>query len=219
MQQPPDSPEEPRPGTIVVLVPADLADELLEPLTEHFRDDPSIIALVDRRSDRRRSGIDRRMLRLPVAGENRGSGRERRQRSDRRAPLLPRDLGPTLPPELAEHASSLRWVQRLDPVSPQHAALPTQALVEAFAAGHHACATELYWRCYERIYQSLCQHMGTLAADAHTKRAFGRVLDRLPGFDPHRHRRRTGATPFDVFLAEVVEEYAAEMAANPLTGR
>jgi hypothetical protein len=201
--------EEARPPLILLLVPENLSDELLEPLREHYAGDPLVRPIVDRRKQQRRAGIDRRMLRMPADDERRRQG-DRRKRADRRAPLLPRDLSDLLPPRFAEYAQELRWAQRLDPVSPHHAALPTQALVEAIATGHHSCATELYWRCYERIYQRLREHMNAVTADAHTKAAFGNLLDRLGEFDAadFSHRPRT-STPFDMFLEETVDAFAA----------
>jgi hypothetical protein len=205
--------EERRPARIFLLVPEELSAELLEPLQEHYRDHEVVTPIVDRRGSQRRSGVDRRMLRLPVEDDRRSSPADRRRLADRRAPLLPRDLSDSLPPDFAEHLDSLRWVQRLDPVSPHHAALPTQALVESIASGHASCTTELYWRCYERIYQRLREHMDPLAADAHTKGAFGHMLDRLGGFDPADYSHRPGqSTPFDLFLEEVVEEFASQRA-------
>jgi hypothetical protein len=192
--------EEHGPPRIFLLVPDELAGELLETLEEHYRGDPAVTPVVDRREGPRRKGVDRRMLRLPAEGERRDTPEERRKLADRRAPLLPRDLSHTLPPAAAAHAGALRWVQRLDPVSPQHAALPTQSLVDAIAAGQGACTTELYWRCFERVYQRLREHMDALTADANTKAAFGYMLDRLQPGDP---------TPFDTFLGRTVEEFAA----------
>ena len=207
--------EEARPSLILLLIPEDLSDELLEPLREHYAGDPLVRPIVEGRRQQRRSGIDRRMLRMPVDDDFREQG-DRRERPDRRAPLLPRDLSAALPPEFAEYSDQLRWAQRLDPVSPHHAALPTQALVEAIAAGHHSLATELYWRSYERIYQRLRIHMDALTADAHTKAAFGNLLDRLGEFDPadFSDRPRT-STPFDMFLEETIDAFAARHSMAP----
>jgi hypothetical protein len=202
--------ERSRRARILVLVPQDLSDELLEPLREHYADDPVVEPIVERRGRERRSGVDRRMLLLPGRENQRED--DRRKNPDRRAPLLPRDLRHRLPPDLAEHADQLRWAQRMDPVSPHHAALPTQALVEAIAAGHDSCVTELYWRCYEQVYQRLREHMDDAAADGHTKAAFGHVLDRLDEFDPaERAAEPRSSSPFHLFLMEMVDEFAARV--------
>lgn len=208
--------EKGKPARLYVLVPEELEDELLEPLQEHYRDDPTVEAIPERRRMKRRSGVDRRLLRMGSTDERRRSESDRRQLADRRAPLLPRDLTEDLPPELAEYASVLRWAQRLDPVTPHHAALPTPALVEAVAAGHQSCATELYWRCYERIYTQLRAYMPARSADGRTKAAFGYLLDRIGEYDPSVYTRSASATPFDHFLEEIVAEYAEANAATHL---
>jgi hypothetical protein len=210
--------EEARSPRILLLVPEDLAQELLEPLRAHYAADPVVEPLVERRIHERRSGVDRRMLRLPGGNDHRQDREERRKLADRRAPLLPRDLRDRLPPELAGYAGQLRWAQRMDPVSPHHAGLPTQALVEAIAAGHDSCVTELYWRCYERVYQRLREHMDDATADAQTKPAFGHVLDRLDDFDPADYASgpRT-SSPFHRFLMEVVDAFAAHVTPGAVT--
>lgn len=54
---------------IYCVIPRELADELLEPLTEYYRDDPNVEVIVERRSgpdrrqDRGRGGDERRVTR------------------------------------------------------------------------------------------------------------------------------------------------------------
>lgn len=59
---------------VYVLVPYDLAATLHEPLRRHFRKDPSVEVVVERRRAERRGGRDRRLKEGKPPG-----GKERRQ--------------------------------------------------------------------------------------------------------------------------------------------
>ena len=60
---------------IYCVVPPELEDELFEKLVEHYRDNPNVEVILDRRA-----GPDRRQ------GEEPGQYRERRETRDRRRP-------------------------------------------------------------------------------------------------------------------------------------
>ncbi|MDQ3778322.1 MAG: hypothetical protein M3310_05590 [Actinomycetota bacterium] len=61
---------------IYCVIPAELADELYDKLTEYYRDNPNVEVIVDRRT-----GPDRRQR-----GSGRGTKRELRDRRRSRAP-------------------------------------------------------------------------------------------------------------------------------------
>jgi len=61
---------------IYCVVPPELADELYEKLVEHYRDNPNVKVIVDRRS-----GPDRRSGQAAAGGQ--------RQTRDRRRPRIP----------------------------------------------------------------------------------------------------------------------------------
>jgi hypothetical protein len=67
---------------IYSVVPEELAPELYDKLVEHYKDDPDVTVIVDRRKRDRRG-------REASAGP---AGREQRTRRDRRRPRLPGEL-------------------------------------------------------------------------------------------------------------------------------
>src|SRR3954449_4361071 len=145
-------------------------------LRDHYRGaDPRVEVVVDRRVGDRRSTV------APPA-----AGFDRRQGSDRRRAAVPRAL-PALPPDLAERAGRLRWVQRMLPVGESLERLSTEEVVAAVRAGDPEAPPELYWRWYERMHSRLCVLLGAPdEADPLVGLAFGGVLDALetvPGVD------------------------------------
>ena len=71
---------------IYCVIPADLADELYDKLAEHFRDNPNVEVIVDRRT-----GPDRRRTSGPAPPG-------RRQVRDRRRARVPGTFPPVDPP-------------------------------------------------------------------------------------------------------------------------
>jgi hypothetical protein len=67
---------------IYCVVPRELADRLLEPLTAHYADDPHVTVIVDRRRGDRRSR----------AGKRTADVYEQRELRDRRRRRVPGDL-------------------------------------------------------------------------------------------------------------------------------
>lgn len=152
--------------SIFCLVPEPLESELLEPLRDHFSAERRIHVIVDRRvRDRRAEGA--------------GRHHDRRRGTDRRRPALPR-WALALPPHLEPHRESLRFVQRLPPLSNELGDLASEDLVRRVREGDDEAPAELYWRCYPRIHSRLTVLLGDpdRAADA-VGRAFGHVLDAL----------------------------------------
>lgn len=187
---------------IYCLVPEELAGELLEPLREHYRGEPGVEVIVDGREGDRRVGSGRHQ---PYDGA--WSGRDRRLH-DRRRPVVPRQLVHQLPRELAARASSVRWVQRLGPVRRHLAEIDLERLLIAVAQGHDDALAELYWRYVNRVGTRLA---GLLDDPRETegaiREAFGRLFDRLPGYDAARE-------PFKAFVDAVVDAVVADRSAG-----
>jgi RNA polymerase sigma-70 factor, ECF subfamily len=138
---------------VYCVVPRELADELHDSLREHWREEDSVVVVVERRrSDRRlverRSGqvsdadrADRR--RIPgVAG---------RRVSDRRGlavPVAPIDL----PAIAARHADRLLFLELLEPGGRAAEDVETNRLVVRIQAGDAAAFDMLYLRYFDRVY-------------------------------------------------------------------
>lgn len=194
-------------ATVFCLVPPELADELLDPLREHYASEPSVDVIVERRMGPRRSGLDRRALNLAVPPEvvARRSGRDRRSVADRRSPQIPRTIT-ELPPELSAHAEKIRFVQRLPAVSRGTESLELARLIHAIQQGDPEAPTEFYWRMFERVYSRLRHLRGRYSnPDKHMPAVFGRLLDGIGDWDS-----RNGE-PFHEWLYEIVDAFAAEL--------
>lgn len=195
---------------VYCLVPPDLADELLEPLREHFAGEPGVAVIVDRRVRRRRSGADRRALLLPAPESvEKRERRDRRVSPDRRSPALPRKL--TLPDVARPHAKRIRFSQRLPAVSRGGVdSLTLEELVEAIRAGHPEAPTEFYWRMFERAYSRLRSVLGRYARpDDHMAGTFGALLDRIDEWEPG------GDRSFDDWFYAALDEHAATLPREP----
>jgi hypothetical protein len=72
---------------IYCVIPAELKDELYDKLVEHYKDNPNVEVIVDRRS-----GPDRRQGEVPEAVK------ERRVTRDRRRPRIPGTFPEVEPP-------------------------------------------------------------------------------------------------------------------------
>ena len=116
----------PRPY-IFCIVAAARADELLEPLREHFARDTNVGVLVERRK--------------PETAERWVPGTDQ---PHRRAPAAERYVVRALPPALRAEARNLRFVQRLEPLSELHQDTSTLELVAAIRDGDPAAASELW---------------------------------------------------------------------------
>ena len=168
--------------SVYCLVPAALADELLAPLRAHYRCDPDVKVIVDRRQDER-----------PLE-----------QQANRRRPVVPRELTASLPPELAARASDLRWEQRLRPVRRRLQNHPLPALLRLIRDGDDDAHTELYWRYGNRVRALLGTGLGGRGElDAATRQTFGRIFDQVARTDP-------GSRSFDVYLASVTDAVARD---------
>jgi len=190
-------------ASVYCLIPAALAETLLEPLRAHYADDRRVSVIVEQRAGPRRSGTDRRALNLEPDSDRRRSGRDRRQRADRRAPQIPRHLA-TLPAPFEQHAERIRWAQRLAPVSRGTESLPLPELIAAIHAGDAGATTEFYWRMFERVYSRLRQQLGRYTnPDKHMPRAFGRLLDDFDNYDLENS--------FDEWFYSVIDDFSADL--------
>lgn len=187
--------EEPAPF-VFCLVPPELSAELLEPLRAHFRDDPMIDVVVERRGARPDETVEERVRRELIDARH----------AEHRAPVVPREgVLESLPPKLAQHAGRLRFVQRLTPVRPGLEDRDILEVVDMMRAGVPDAPSELYWRSFERVRRRLMLHLRTHEeADGAVKGAFGRVFDRLDEFDATRHS-------LPAWLDSVVDDHVTEL--------
>lgn len=199
--------EEREERTIVYcLIPPELAPQLHDLLRQHFRDDPNVEVVVERRRRERRSGADRRasQAKLPAGGERRQiRGPSGRRVGERRAALVPVEARP-LPRRARRHAERLTFVGRLEP-STQHAEdLDTARLVARFQAGERDAFTTLYTRYFDRVYG----YLRVALRDQHeaedvTQQVFLSVLESLAEYE----RRRA---PFRAWLFTLVRNRAVD---------
>jgi GrpB-like predicted nucleotidyltransferase (UPF0157 family) len=180
---------------ICLLKPANAG--ALDELRRHYAlTDPRVTAIVDRRVGQRRR------VEPPPAHVG-----ERRTGRDRRRFAVPRHLA-SLPEELASRTGPVTWIQRMPPVNADTGALDFGDVVNAVRAGDPVAATELYWRCFQRVHSRLSVLLGNAQeADAVMGRAFGRVLDALD--DPEK-----ASDEFDALLYEQVDAVAEEQLAG-----
>jgi hypothetical protein len=170
---------------IFCLVAHERAEELLDPLREHFAGEPQVAVLVERRS---RAG--KRLTPPPPAEPH-----------QRRAPVAERDPVRAVPAELEpEH---VRIVQPLETVRRVHEATDLHELVERSIATEPDAVSELWWRIGERVMARLRLQVGPFVAEGAMSRLMGRILDELPDYDPQRE-------PLSHWLDAVVDRYAID---------
>jgi RNA polymerase sigma-70 factor (ECF subfamily) len=193
---------------VYCVVPSDLAPRLHEQLRRHFRDDPEVEVVVERRGRERRSPHDRRASR-PEPPEQR-AGRPPEQPVDRRRirSLTGRRFGerravlidaaaPDLPRKARPHAARLAFVERLEPADRQLEDLDTARLVARFQAGDRDVFAVLYLRYFDRVYSyaRIVLGHGGEAEDA-AQQVF---IEALEWLDRYEHRGR----PFRAWLFTV----------------
>lgn len=171
---------------VLCLVPRDLADDLHEPLREHFRDRADVEVIVERRGEDRRGGADRRAQDLgPPDRRERRRPRNlgERRLSDRRAPSNQAEP-PPLPSWARPFLGRLSFVERFEPLVLEREDLDTGHLVERIQAGDHRSFEPLYERYFDRVYGCL----RAVVADPHeaedlVQRVFLRTLDGLSRYE------------------------------------
>jgi len=164
---------------VYCLVPAAHAHELLAPLRAHYRCDPGVEVIVDRRRHDRP-----------------------RPQNDRRRPAVPRELTDALPAELAAYAQHLRWEQRLRPVRRRLQDTSLDALLSLIADGDDDAHSEVYWRYAGRVRARLAPRFtDPRALDAATRQTFGRVFDRVARAD-------SASRSFESYVAAMADAVA-----------
>ena len=173
---------------IFCLVPPERADDLLAPLRRHFAGNRTLQVIVERR---REEAPPPRFL-APA------------EQRHHRAPVAERDLAGSLPAQLRGEAGVLRFEQRMRPLGRVHQATPTDELAVAVRAGDPDAASELWWRCHERVRMRLRARLGDVEAAAAELALLGRILDALSTYQAEPDR------PFTAWLDDVVDRFAAE---------
>jgi len=183
-------------------IPWVLAEKLHEPLRQHFRNDPEVDVIVERRSRDRRKVVDRRteaQIREEDQRRIRGSGG--RRVGERRAAVAA--IAPlTLPREARPYIDEITFVERLEP-SDQHAEdLDTARLVTRIQGGDSESFSEIYMRYFDRVYSYLRIALDDdHAAEDSTQQVFLKVMEALP-----RYERRS--QPFRAWLFTIVRNHA-----------
>jgi RNA polymerase sigma-70 factor (ECF subfamily) len=190
------------------VIPRELAPRLHDLLRRHFRDDPSVEVVVERRDADRRRG-DRRV----AEGERKLERRriravEGRRVSDRRVPVVGIEP-PELPRRARVHAAELLFVERIEP-SRQHAEdLETARLVTRIQAGDQEAFGDLYLRYFDRVYGYIRVAIGDRhEAEDLTQQVFERALGGLA-----RYQRRAG-TPFRAWLFRIARNAVVDASAE-----
>jgi RNA polymerase sigma-70 factor (ECF subfamily) len=141
--------------TLYCVIPADLAQKLHDLLRRHWRDDPSITVIVERRGSERR-GPDRRDAAEALGPErdaNRRTIRNARGRrvADRRALSVQMEC-PALPRRARAHADRLLFVERFEPSEQALLDIDSDRLVISAQQGDPSAMGELYLRYFDRVY-------------------------------------------------------------------
>ncbi|HEX2015698.1 MAG TPA: sigma-70 family RNA polymerase sigma factor [Solirubrobacteraceae bacterium] len=190
---------------VYCLVPRDLAPKLHEALRRHFRGDPGIEVIVERRDSDRRQLPERRTTidadRSPKSERRRVVGAAGRRVAEQRAPVVAL-AAPSLPRKVLAHAAGLTFVERLEPSTEEAEDRDTARLVARFQAGDEEVFALLYARYFDRVYGyvRLLLHQAGEAEDV-TQQVFLKLLSALAGYE----RREQ---PFRAWLFVIVRNHA-----------
>jgi RNA polymerase sigma-70 factor (ECF subfamily) len=191
---------------VYCLVPGDLAPRLHDTLRRHFRDEPGVEVIVERRAGARRRLPDRR-----TADDRAGPDSERERRAhgaaagrrvgERRASLVPVSA-PPLPRRVRAHAARLAFVERMEPSDQQLEDQDTARLVLRIQAGERELFGVLYMRYFDRVYG----YLRMLFRDPHeaedaAQQVFLRALEALP-------RYQSRPEPFRGWLFVIARNHA-----------
>jgi RNA polymerase sigma factor (sigma-70 family) len=153
-------------GTFYCVVPRELGFEVYDLLRAHWRDDPSITVVRDRRVGERRRDAE-------------GGGRRVRER---------RGTGPveppvTLPRRLCAYGRRLVFGARRDGVAREPEDVDSDRLIVRIQQGDHAAFDELYSRYFDRVYA----YARVALRDDHeaedvAQQVFGNVIQALPRY-------------------------------------
>jgi RNA polymerase sigma-70 factor (ECF subfamily) len=148
------------------VVPPELAPVVHESLCEHWRDDPSVVVVLDRRRGERRTISGRGGRRL---GERRGTG----------ASVSP----PPLPRCVNGHADSLFFARCVQEHRRAEEDIDSDRLVVRFQRGDASAFDGLYLRYFDRVYA----YARVALRDEHeaedvAQQVFGNVVQALPRY-------------------------------------
>jgi RNA polymerase sigma-70 factor (ECF subfamily) len=192
-------------AVVYCVIPGELAPRLHEALRRHFRSDPGVEVIVERRGEERRETTDRRVD-VETAARFRRDRRQLRRPAgrrvaERRAQLLAID-GPPLPRRVGPHAPRILFVERLEPSSQALEDADSARLVNRIQAGDRDGFAVLYMRYFDRVYGYLrlvYRNQGD-AEDA-AQQVFLKAFEGLPAFEG-----RTG--PFRGWLFVIARNHA-----------
>ena len=169
------------------VVPADLADKLHETLREHFREDPGIQVVVERRREERRSAVGRREASQALTGESerrRVRSASGRRVADRRAMTVGASTPPPIPRKARRYAERLVFVERLEPAAEPARDADSKRLVIRYQGGEQSAFGELYMRYFNPVYTyahvALSDHH---EAEDVTQQVFIRALSALERYE------------------------------------
>jgi len=191
-------------ATTYCVIPRSLADELHEPLRDHFRAERAVKVVVDFRTSERRKREDRR------ASESAASPDERRRIksetgrrvNDRRAVAVPVD-GPELPRRFRRHQEELQFYERVEPTSQRALDADNARYVMRFQQGDESAFTDLYMSNFDSVYT----YLRVALKDSHeaedaAQQVFISVLEALPRFQLRRGK------PFRAWLFRIARNQA-----------
>lgn len=190
---------------IYCVVPRHLVASLHDPLRRHFRADPTVVVVAERRQADRRARSDRR------SGEERPHGPDRRfiraltgrRAGERRATPVPVPAL-ELPRKARRLAAELEFIERLEPSDQQLEDADTARLVARIQSGEVARFADLYLRYFDRVYGYLRVVLrDSHEADEAAQEVFTRVLGALPSYE-RRDR------PFRSWLFVIVRNCALD---------
>ena len=136
------------------IVPRDLSPKLYDDLREHFRDDPGIEVVVERRTDDRRVRDSRRRGETSPPEDERRRIRSAsgRRIGERRALSVASPTLPPLPRKANRFADRLLFVERLEPSPQQLRDADSKRLVARYQAGDESVVGDLYLRYFNPVY-------------------------------------------------------------------
>jgi RNA polymerase sigma-70 factor (ECF subfamily) len=182
---------------IYCLIPRELAGRLHELLRRHFRDDPGVEVIVERR------GMQRRVKPSDKArtGDQAKWGGDERRIGERRAASVA--VAPVeLPRAARRYAEQLTFVERLELPAQQVEDVDTERLIARIQAGEGELFASLYTRYFDRVYTYLRLMLRDAAeAEDVTQAVFLSIFQALP-----RYQRRR--EPFRAWLFTIARNRA-----------
>lgn len=155
------------PGAVYCVVPSDLAPVVHETLRAHWREEPGVVVVRDRRCGERRTVRGRGGRRL---GERRGTA--------------PSVAAPPLPRAVRRYAGDLEFSQCVQTQARQEEDLDSDRLVVRFQRGDVSAFDGLYRRYFDRVYA----YARVALRDDHeaedvAQQVFGNVIQALPRYE------------------------------------